>query len=246
MSDARSENIANPTECFESYRSKETAGQSDGARREATAIRDAATDAIARRAQNPEEIAGTRIGKAHMTAAGIPAILKTFEFGFGEMGPVRTAETLTRINQRDGFDCQSCAWGNPDHRKVFEFCENGAKALADEATRKRITREFFAEHSVLEMAEKSDYWLNQRGRLTEPMIISAGRRTLRTHFVGRGISTRVGRVESAGVTGRSGLLHFRKDDKRTGLYASVVRAGNLEPITFQIVRICATNRPASG
>ena len=174
MSDARSENIANPTECFESYRSKETAGQSDGARREATAIRDAATDAIARRAQNPEEIAGTRIGKAHMTAAGIPAILKTFEFGFGEMGPVRTAETLTRINQRDGFDCQSCAWGNPDHRKVFEFCENGAKALADEATRKRITRKFFAEHSVLEMAEKSDYWLNQRGRLTEPMILRRG------------------------------------------------------------------------
>jgi molybdopterin-dependent oxidoreductase alpha subunit len=174
MSDARSENTANPTECFESYRSKETAGQSDGARREATAIRDAATDAIARRAQNPEEIAGTRIGKAHMTAAGIPAILKTFEFGFGEMGPVRTAETLTRINQRDGFDCQSCAWGNPDHRKVFEFCENGAKALADEATRKRITREFFAEHSVLELAEKSDYWLNQQGRLTEPMILRRG------------------------------------------------------------------------
>jgi anaerobic selenocysteine-containing dehydrogenase len=174
MSDARSENTANPTESFESYRSKEAAEQSDGARREATAMRDAASDAIARRAQNPAEIAGTRIGKAHMTAAGIPAILKTFEFGFGEMGPVRTAETLTRINQWDGFDCQSCAWGNPDHRKVFEFCENGAKALADEATKKRITREFFAQHSVLELAQKSDYWLNQQGRLTEPMILRRG------------------------------------------------------------------------
>jgi anaerobic selenocysteine-containing dehydrogenase len=174
MSDMRSENTTNPTQCFKSYRSKDTAGQTEAARREATAIRDAASDAIARRAQNPEEIAGTRIAKAHMTAAGVPAILKTFEFGFREMGPVRTAETLTRINQRDGFDCQSCAWGNPDHRKVFEFCENGAKALADEATKKRITREFFAQHSVLELAQKSDYWLNQQGRLTEPMILRRG------------------------------------------------------------------------
>ncbi len=174
MSDASSENSTSPTQRFESYRSKETAGQSEAARREATGILNAANDAIARHAQNPEEIAGTRIGKAYMTAAGLPAILKSFQFGLGEMGLLRTAETFTRINQRDGFDCQSCAWGNPDRRKVFEFCENGAKALSDEATKKRITREFFAEHSVLELAEKSDYWLNQQGRLTEPMILRRG------------------------------------------------------------------------
>src|SRR5580704_7918009 len=159
MSDASSEDPTSPTQCFESYRSKEVVGQSEAAKREAAAILKAASDAIARRAQNPEEIAGTRIGKAYMTAAGLPAILKSFQFGFSEMGALRTAETFTRINQRDGFDCQSCAWGNPDHRKVFEFCENGAKALADEATKKRISREFFATHSVLELAEKSDYWL---------------------------------------------------------------------------------------
>ncbi|HTA37836.1 MAG TPA: molybdopterin-dependent oxidoreductase, partial [Candidatus Acidoferrales bacterium] len=159
---------------FECYRSKQAAEPSEAAQREAAAVLTAASDAIATRAQNPEELDGTRIGKAHMTAAGVPAILKTFEFGFGEMGPLRTAETFTRINQRDGFDCQSCAWGNPDHRKVFEFCENGAKALADEATKKRITREFFATHSVHELAQKSDYWLNQQGRLTEPMILRRG------------------------------------------------------------------------
>ncbi len=174
MSDTRSDNPTTATQCFESYRSKEAVGQGEAAKREAAAILKAATDTIARRAQNPQEIAGTRIDKAHMTAAGLPAISKTFQFTLGEMGPLRTAETLTRINQRDGFDCQSCAWGNPDHRKVFEFCENGAKALADEATKKRITREFFAEHSVLELAEKSDYWLNQQGRLTEPMILRRG------------------------------------------------------------------------
>ena len=174
MSDASSDNSTNPTLCFESYRSKETTGQSEVARREAAAILNAANDAIAGRAQNPQEIAGTRIGKAYMTAAGLPAIVKTFEFGLGEMGPLRTAETFTRINQRDGFDCQSCAWGNPDHRKVFEFCENGAKALSDEATKKRVSREFFEEHSVFELAERSDYWLNQQGRLTEPMILRRG------------------------------------------------------------------------
>jgi molybdopterin-dependent oxidoreductase alpha subunit len=174
MSDASSENSTSPTQRFESYRSKEPAGQSEAARREAAAILNATNDAIARHAQNPEEIAGTRIGKAYTTAAGLPAILKSFQFALGEMGPLRTAETFTRINQRDGFDCQSCAWGNPDRRKVFEFCENGAKALSDEATKKRITREFFAKHSVLDLAEKSDYWLNQQGRLTEPMILRQG------------------------------------------------------------------------
>src|SRR5579862_6080101 len=174
MSDASSNNSTSPTQRFDSYRSKETAGQSEAARRDATAILNAANDAIARHAQNPEEIAGTRIGKAHMTAAGLTAIIKSFQFGLGEMGSLRTAETFTRINQRDGFDCQSCAWGNPDRRKVFEFCENGAKALSDEATKKRITREFFAKHSVLELAERSDYWLNRQGRLTEPMILRRG------------------------------------------------------------------------
>jgi molybdopterin-dependent oxidoreductase alpha subunit len=162
------------SESFECYRDKQAVEQGPAAAAEATRVLNGAGDATARRAQNPEELTGTRIGKAHMTAAGIPAILKTFEFGFGKMGPLRTAETFTRINQREGFDCQSCAWGNPDRRKVFEFCENGAKALADEGTKKRITREFFATHSVVELAGKSDYWLNQQGRLTEPMVLRSG------------------------------------------------------------------------
>jgi molybdopterin-dependent oxidoreductase alpha subunit len=174
MSDATSEDPTNPTLCFESYRSKEAVGPTEAGRSEATALLDAANDALSHRAQNPAEIAGTRVGRAYTTAAGIPAILKTFQFGLAEMGPLRTAETFHQINQRDGFDCQSCAWGNPDRRKFFEFCENGAKALSDEATKKRITREFFAEHSVLELAEKSDYWLNRQGRLTEPMVLRRG------------------------------------------------------------------------
>ncbi len=208
MSDAHSDNSTSPTQRFESYRSKETTGQSEAARREATAILNEANDAIARLAQNPEEIVGTRIGKAYMTAAGVPAIIKSFQFGLGEMGLLRTAETFIRINQRDGFDCQSCAWGNPDRRKVFEFCENGAKALSDEATKKRITREFFAKHSVLELAEKSDYWLNRQGRLTEPMILRRGAEYYEPISWDAAFQLVADELKAAGIAGRSRLLHF--------------------------------------
>jgi anaerobic selenocysteine-containing dehydrogenase len=88
------------------------------------------------------------------------------------MGPVRTARTLLRLNQPDGFDCMSCAWPDPDpeQRHRAEFCENGAKAVADEATRRRITHEFFTRHSIADLMERTEHWLGQRGRLTHPMV----------------------------------------------------------------------------
>ena len=87
------------------------------------------------------------------------------------MGPIRSVRTLTDLNHEKGFDCQSCAWPSPDKkRKLFEFCENGFKAVADELTHKRIGRDFFREHSLSDLAARSDYWLNQQGRLTEPMV----------------------------------------------------------------------------
>ena len=64
------------------------------------------------------------------------------------MGISRTVKTLTMVNQQQGFDCPGCAWPDPSHRTQFEFCENGAKAVADEATKSRVTPEFFAKHSV--------------------------------------------------------------------------------------------------
>jgi molybdopterin-dependent oxidoreductase alpha subunit len=125
-------------------------------------------------AGDPQTLAGTRVAKAEMTAAGLPAILETARISFGEMGVAHTVQALTHINQRDGFDCQSCAWGNPDRPKFLEFCENGAKAVADEATKKRITPEFFATYSIAELSQESDYWLNAQGRLTEPMMLRRG------------------------------------------------------------------------
>ena len=90
------------------------------------------------------------------------------------MGMSRTVRTLKMVNQQEGFDCPGCAWPDPSHRTTFEFCENGAKAVADEATTRRVTPEFFAKHSIQALAEKSDRWLNKQGRLTHPMILKKG------------------------------------------------------------------------
>lgn len=128
-------------------------------------------DAISLQAQNPFDLGKLRVGSASEEAAGIPAIWNTMLYGIGEMGPIRSSEAFLKINHVTGFDCQSCAWPSPDKkRKIFEFCENGAKAVSDESTKKRITTEFFARHSIADLAAQSDYWLNQQGRLTSPMV----------------------------------------------------------------------------
>jgi len=125
-------------------------------------------------AQNPTDLGNLRVGVASEEAAGIPAIWNTMLYGIGEMGPVRSTEAFLKINHETGFDCQSCAWPSPDKkRKMFEFCENGAKAVSDESTNRRVGPEFFAKHSIAELATKSDYWLNQQGRLTTPMVRQA-------------------------------------------------------------------------
>jgi molybdopterin-dependent oxidoreductase alpha subunit len=115
------------------------------------------------------------IKKPAHVAGGITAISKTLQSALGEMGAGRTFRTLTQLNQKDGFDCPSCAWPDPDgDRSVAEFCENGAKAVAAEATLARVTPEFFANHSVAELAGQSDMWLDHQGRITHPMILREG------------------------------------------------------------------------
>lgn len=101
--------------------------------------------------------------------------LTAARFALREMGVVRGARTLLQVNQPDGIDCPGCAWPEPDSgRSHFEFCEEGAKHVADEATTKRVTPEFFAKWSVKELADQTDLWLNQQGRLTHPMILREG------------------------------------------------------------------------
>ena len=81
---------------------------------------------------------------------------------------------LLKSNQAEGFDCPGCAWPEPNAHSTFEFCENGVKAVAAEATSKRVTREFFASHTVRALAAYDDYFLEDQGRLTEPMVYDAG------------------------------------------------------------------------
>ena len=116
-----------------------------------------------------------RVGPPKTAAAGIPAVLVSLRRSLAQMGAVRTAATWAKINQRDGFDCPGCAWPEePGGRKLAEFCENGAKAVAEEATRRTVTPEFFARHCVTDLAGRSEYWLSQQGRLTHPMVLRPG------------------------------------------------------------------------
>src|SRR4030095_11191252 len=105
-------------------------------------------------------------------AAGIPAVAVSLRRGLEQMGALRTARTLLKLNQRNGFDCPGCAWPEtPGHRKHADFCENGAKAVAEEATTRVVTPSFFAAHPVSELLQKTDYWLGQQGPLTHPMVL---------------------------------------------------------------------------
>jgi len=126
-------------------------------------------------ARQPIETEAADITELPKVAAGFPAVYETTRFAVGEMGLMRGAKALLKMNQKNGFDCQSCAWPSPDeHRQVAEFCENGAKAVADEGTTKRLTPDFFREHSLDDLRQRSDFWLGQQGRLTHPMVKRAG------------------------------------------------------------------------
>jgi molybdopterin-dependent oxidoreductase alpha subunit len=127
-------------------------------------------------AQTPEESTPPDIkpiGK--VSGGGIPSVLSAAKYTFKEMGVVRGLRTLRQVNQKQGIDCPGCAWPEPDgERSHFEFCEEGAKHVADEATTKRVTPEFFKKWSVAELSQQSDQWLNQQGRITQPMVLREG------------------------------------------------------------------------
>ncbi|HSS22203.1 MAG TPA: FdhF/YdeP family oxidoreductase [Pyrinomonadaceae bacterium] len=126
-------------------------------------------------AQPPEEPQLVQIESASKVAGGVPAILQTVKSALSEMGVKRSVRTLLRLNQKSGFDCPGCAWPEPEgERSHAEFCENGAKHVADEATSKRVTPEFFSEWGVAHLAAQSDLWLGKQGRITAPMVLRGG------------------------------------------------------------------------
>lgn len=116
-----------------------------------------------------------RVTKPKKSAAGLEAVVVALERGVAQAGVTRTARALLRLNQRDGTDCPGCAWPESQgHRKTAEFCENGAKAVAEESTLRTVTPAFWAEHGIEELATKTEYWLGNQGRITHPVVIRPG------------------------------------------------------------------------
>ncbi|MFQ0816041.1 CbbBc protein [Brucella anthropi] len=113
------------------------------------------------------------IGKRSSAAGGWGALKSCGRQLLASGAPLSGARTLLKANQPDGFDCPGCAWGDPEHGSSFEFCENGVKAVAWEATDRRTTPAFFRDHTVSELREWTDYDLENTGRLTHPMRYNA-------------------------------------------------------------------------
>lgn len=127
-------------------------------------------------AESPAELTGLKVTEPKDWAAGIPAVYEAFKDIIEQTGPLRGMGALLKMNQKGGFDCSSCAWPDPDDERsmVAEYCENGAKALAEEATLKKLDAEFFARNSVADLGELSDYEIGKKGRIAQPVFLSAG------------------------------------------------------------------------
>ena len=124
------------------------------------------------KAQPPREKKDPRISMPPKVAGGLKAIAKSLQYTLSGPGISRGVSALARLNQFEGVDCPGCAWPDPDtERSANEYCENGAKAIAEEATSKRATPEFFKKWSVEQLSGQSDHWLGQQGRLTHPMAL---------------------------------------------------------------------------
>ncbi|MEZ4458540.1 MAG: FdhF/YdeP family oxidoreductase [bacterium] len=120
--------------------------------------------------QTPSDDGALELREPAHKAGGIPAIVSTARHILSKSGPIKGTRALLRVNQLAGFDCPGCAWPDPAHRTTTEFCENGAKAVADEVMNADVDRRFFARYSISELQQQTDHWLNKQGRIAEPMV----------------------------------------------------------------------------
>ncbi|MBK9478897.1 MAG: FdhF/YdeP family oxidoreductase [Bacteroidetes bacterium] len=127
-------------------------------------------------AENPEKFTGLKLTSPKTVAAGIPAVISSAEHIFSEMSVTRGLKALAKLNQKDGYDCPGCAWPDPDDERsgIAEYCENGAKAIAEEATSKKLTADFFAANSVADLSQLDDYQIGKKGRVAQPMFLAKG------------------------------------------------------------------------
>jgi molybdopterin-dependent oxidoreductase alpha subunit len=121
----------------------------------------------------PLEDQAPSLENAPTAAGGLSAAVQSLRVSLRQLGPVRTYDAWRQVNQIDGFDCPSCAWADSpgEQHHILQFCENGAKAFADDASTQLCQPSFFAQHSVAELARQSDRWLNAQGRLTHPLYL---------------------------------------------------------------------------
>ena len=124
----------------------------------------------------PEKLTGIQLTDIPTSAAGLKAIASVFKTINNEVGLIKGIGLLKNLNQKDGFDCPGCAWPDPDEKRAFlaEYCENGAKAVAEEASKNKVSPLFFETHSVQELSEFSDFELGKSGRITHPMYLPEG------------------------------------------------------------------------
>ena len=156
------------------------------------------------------------------------------------MGPVKTVKTLRMVNQKEGFDCPGCAWPDPDHRTTFEFCENGAKAVADEAMKAKVSPEFFGKNSIQQLSAMSDYQLNRLGRISHPVFLRPMRPTTSLFLGTKPLQkSRTPLMPQKNLTAPS----FTRLGERATKQLSSIRPlfGPMEQITFQIVQTCVMN-----
>jgi molybdopterin-dependent oxidoreductase alpha subunit len=140
----------------------------------ARANADAGAAAETPAAEPPDDSGHVAIRPPSKAAGGAQAVAATLRYAAAQTGLVRGARVLARTNQEEGFDCPGCAWPEPHRREAIEFCENGAKAVLSEATSRRADADFFARWSVADLARQSDAWLNDQGRLVDPMVLRRG------------------------------------------------------------------------
>tara|TARA_R110001592_G_C13188983_1_gene752087 strand:- start:361 stop:2652 length:2292 start_codon:yes stop_codon:yes gene_type:complete len=131
-------------------------------------------------AQPPEKLTGIQLTEVPKSSVGLKAIASALTHIKDEVGILKGIGLLKKVNQKDGFDCPGCAWPDPDEKRAFlaEYCENGAKAVAEEATKNIVSPMFFATHAVADLAKLSDYEIGKSGRITHPMYLAEGK----THY----------------------------------------------------------------
>lgn len=177
--------------------------------------------------ENPDTLTGLRTGDPKKSAAGLPAVLSSFKHVFSEAGVVRGLKALSHLNQKGGFDCPSCAWPDPDDERsgIAEYCENGAKAVAEEATTKKLDARFFADHSIVSLAALTDHEIGKKGRVAQPVYLPKGA----THYQPISWDAAFGRIAAAlnSLTSADEAIFYtsgRTSNEAAFLYQLFVRA----------------------